>query len=108
MKTDFDAIMQQATLQVNARWAHILAQHESVYPCGVSYLTFKDVRTPFIKYLKKNGLGHPGVDRGWVLSSSEFMPTDSQNMFVREEVCSIAREVFGEHGIECHVRTRID
>jgi hypothetical protein len=108
MKTDYATIFAEVKQLAEARVPHILTQHTSPYPCGVSWLTVNLPKHPFIKYLKANSIGRPGDNGQWVLSPRDFCESTTQNAFVKQAICEVIRDALEDRGIETTVRTRID
>jgi len=100
LKEKFQAMIDQATKEA----LKAIEGSQDGYPCGFAWVRIKSGRGNFAKWLIETDIGSKNYNGGMRISAH----CDYQNMYVREAYCTAFRDVLREHGIECHVETRID
>lgn len=79
--------------------------------CGFAWINIKPARGEFVKFLKRNNIGHPGVYGGWTISAYNVgIPGSSQSMERKEAGCKAFVAVIKEYfpDMRIWVESRLD
>ena len=69
--------------------------------CGGAYVVIDDGRTSFVRWLRKNGVGHRHYKRGYSIPADQIdQSSESASAYAKAFALVLRR-----NGIECHTET---
>ena len=108
--TDFAAIVAEAnaaaTVAAQAENAKLPPEAQRGLDCGFANLVIRPATTPFVRFLKSQGIGSKNWNGGWYIGCTGFAPT--QSISVHEAAARAYRDVLGKYDIDATVQSRLD
>lgn len=76
--------------------------------CGFAWLIVKSGNSSFARWCAKKNIGYKAYEGGWTIHPADLVPNAGQSYERKLAAMTAAASVLRNHGIDCHVASRLD